>query len=529
MATSSSTRAHPGLIRTATRLAPASLLVQVLSFGSSIALATRLGATTQTDAYYLALSIPGLAYGILIAALRLGVIPSLTTIGHGGPPDRFARSCDELMSATLVLATAFGALLALVSILSVPAITAGSAHLTSLTRQYIVELSPYTVTGALLGVLGAILAVRGKFVAATAVLAFEPVLKSLLVIIFARQLGAQALIIGNLIGNGLAVVTLWVLLRRDGVTLGLARFVSSPVVRGIFKLSVPLVISQSLLSINPLVDRATAASLGAGSVTVFELGVRLFSVPTSLLTGVFIAPLAATWAKRLAEDGESAVLESFGRIVVAVLVLIPPLIVLGFVLRHQLVDLIYRGGRYSTADVRRTGDVLGMLLLGLTPQILVVPLTTLFIVRHNTMFPMIVGVANFALNATLDLALREPLGVSGIALSTAVTLTVLCGVCVVGAQKLWGSLHLRRMLAPVALSLSSCATLAISAELLLRLVGSSGSRLHAAAAVLGIGLVGILIHGSLLVKARSSIVPALPIVDSLSVRFPVMVLRSRRT
>ena len=71
-----SLRAPRGLGQTFLRVGPATLLVALMSFGSSVALATLLGPSTQTDAYYLALSVPALAYAVLLAAVRLGGIPA---------------------------------------------------------------------------------------------------------------------------------------------------------------------------------------------------------------------------------------------------------------------------------------------------------------------------------------------------------------------------------------------------------------------------------------------------------------------
>src|SRR5689334_12154561 len=91
----------PGLKRTIASLAPASLLLQLVSFISSVVLATRLGATTATDAYYLALSVPVVAYGILTAAVRLGAIPALTRVAQTRSADEFRMASEELICAWL--------------------------------------------------------------------------------------------------------------------------------------------------------------------------------------------------------------------------------------------------------------------------------------------------------------------------------------------------------------------------------------------------------------------------------------------
>lgn len=500
-----------GLVAIFTGMLPASLLVQALSFASSVVLATRLGPKTTTDAYYLALSVPLVAYAVLIAAVRLGGIPALTAVSQAESREDFSHACSALMTATIGVASFLGIAVTGVMLVVLPAVAGGSSHLSALTRLYMLELSPYVVTGTLLGALGAILAVRGRFVMTVVVLAFEPAAKSVLLLWFHRQLGAQALIIGGVAGNFAAVLVLWALVHHHGIVLRLVDFRSSPVVRKVFKLSLPLVISQSILQMNPLIDRTAAASLGGGSVTMFEMGVRLFTAPTVLLTGVIVAPLAAQWSARLTAEGWEAVARSFGRLVTAIVIVVPPVVLLGFLLRRDLVYIAYHSHLYTTTAISTTADVLGMLLLGLIPQILIVPLTILFLIHGDTVFPLKVGIANFLLNAILDVLFRGPFGVPGIACSTALTLMILCIVCVTQARRRWGSLHLRVALRPLTVSMGSCAAISAACIFVLRLQAPNASRatdLMMAGLVLA---VAVLIHGSVLIIGRSSVAAALPV------------------
>src|SRR5207245_1499419 len=95
------------------------------------------------------------------------------------------------------------------------------------------------------------------------------------------------------------------------------------ITRHLIRLGGPLILAQSVLQVNPLIDRATAAGLSRGSVTVLELGLRLFAAPTLLLNGLLIAPLTATWSARRAEGGQRALEASFGR-ALSLLVLVLP-------------------------------------------------------------------------------------------------------------------------------------------------------------------------------------------------------------
>ena len=170
---------------------------------------------------------------------------------------------------------------------------------------------------------------------------------------------------------------------------------------------------------------------------------------------------------------------------------------------------MYGSHAYTAVDVSRTADVLGMLFFSLTPEILIVPLATIFVIRGDSIFPMKVALVNAVLNAGLDLALRVPFGVSGIAASTALTYCVLCAVYFREAHKRWGSLGLRTTLRPAALSGASCvAIVACCVPLfgLSHLGHSRAEQIGAAALVLAIALI---IHGLFLTIGRAVDVTAL--------------------
>lgn len=507
-----------GLVRIASRIGPMTLLVQLLSFGSSVILARWLGATVQTDAYYFALSIPTIANAVLIGASRQAAIPALTEIEHAEGFGAFELAASEIATGTAAVSCVLGAVVAAALIGLAPTFIGHSTRFVALARLYIAELTPYAVTGALLGVLGAILAVRRSYVAAVAVFMIEPVLKSALVVAFGHQIGAQSLVIGNVLGNALAVVLLLLFARHLGIRLRIVGFRNSRVMRSLVRLSVPLLVSSSLLQLNPVIDRSFAASLGGGSITVFEFGVRLFNVPAALLGSTMVAPLAASWSALRTTTGWSAVISSSARTVKMVWVLVLPIVVVGYFLRMPLIGMLYHGGAFTAADVMRTANVLGMLLVGLIAQIVVLPLATLFIVRGDTVFPMKVGIANFVLNAALDWLLRGPMGLEGIAFSTSITMTVLVGVFICEARRRWGALGILQPVMPLVLSIGTAVmggTLAIFA---VSGLGRHSSRLQDVAVVAGAGGAALAIHGLVILLVRGSVRPQTRLLDLLLAR-----------
>lgn len=495
------------LRRTMAGLAPVSLAVQVCSFVSSIALAHVLGATVSTDAYYLGLSVPVLTYGILLGAIRSGAIPALTDTltarGEGG----LKRSAGELFSAVAAASFALTLVISAAAFVTLPLIVDG--RLLSETRLVVVELLPYGVLGALTGVLAAVLGVRGIFALPVVVMMFEPVLKALLTIVLGSHIGIQALIIGNLAGAALAVLSLWIALRRNGILVRPTRGFATPFVRQTARLSIPLIASMSVLQINPVVDRVMASGLGAGRVTALDLGLRLFLVPAGLLTSLLIGPITATWSARFATEGWRAVQQSASRAITLAAAVLPPLVIVGVVLRQEVVDLLFAGGAYSATARTDTASVFAMILLALPTQMLVVLFSTMFVVRKDTVFPLKVAVGNVVLNVLLNLVLRPIFGVGGIALSTALTLTILLVIYVRGARRRWGPFYTasaRALTARVIASVVVTAGLALLVRSLLPEGDTRPEQLLVIALVTAVALAG---HVATLHAMRDPIVGSL--------------------
>jgi putative peptidoglycan lipid II flippase len=484
-------------------LAPISIAVQICSFGSALALAHVLGANGETDAYYLGLSIPVLAYGIFIGALRGGAIPALIDVSADDDGTSFRRAASEALTGILAAAALVTLLVTALAELALPALASG--RLLDLTRLVLLELAPYGVFGAVTGFLSAVLAVRGKFAAPVLVMIFEPVVKIVFTIVFGHAIGIQALIVGNLLGAALAVGALLMVLRRDGITLGFGRF-NTPFVRATARLSLPLIVSMSVLQVNPVVDRAMATGLGAGSVAALSLGLKLFGVPAGLLTGLLAGPITATWAARHASHGWPALQKSATRAVASTVALVPPLVIIGFVLRHELVDFLFAGRAYSGKALADTAAVFGMILFALPAQALIVVFSTLFIVRKNTVFPMKVAFGNVVLNVILNIPLRGLLGVGGIALSTTLTYTLVLAVYAGAAHRRWGPLFVgdvRRLVLRGALTTAVTAGAAVAAAWALPI---AGSRAHTLVVIALVAAAGIVAHTFVLMFSRDPLV-----------------------
>jgi putative peptidoglycan lipid II flippase len=428
-----------GFGSTAVRVSAFTLAAQLIGFGSSLAIARILGATRSTDAYYLALSIPMLVYSIFLTTARQCGIPTLTEEA-GESRASFVEASSQLISTTLIVSIMISAFAAAAAVLLLP--VTSSHSIASSAQAKVIELAPLGVLGAMMGAMAAVLAVRNRFAAAALVLGLDPLLRIVLLLAAGETLGTNALVIANLAGNLLAVLVLWLLIRREGISLRWRSPLHSPFVRRVLAFGAPLTLSAAILQANPVVDRAMASDLGSGTITSLELGLRLVNIPTLLIGATLIGPIMATWAARRAAFGWPALRDSVNRATEVFTMIVPPVLVIGIILRHQIVEVLYQGGEYSAHAALQTATVFAMLLVGLPAQILTVVFSTLFVIEKRPKFCLMAGMANVILNVVLNFALRAVWGVGGIALSTSLTVSILLAGYVIVARHRWEGIRI---------------------------------------------------------------------------------------
>ena len=149
--------------------------------------------------------------------------------------------------------------------------------------------------------------------------------------------------------------------------------------------------------------------------------------------------IAPIWLRRgrrsLLSDGWAAVRASYSQMVAVGAIIVPPVQLPGSWCARRRRVRVPEPGLYGCSGFSRTAEVFGWLMFSLMPEILFVPLATLFVIRGDSVFPMKVAVANGVLNVGLDCDLRVPSPSSRYRASTALYIWgALCGVLLRGSQ-----------------------------------------------------------------------------------------------
>ncbi|MBN2095917.1 murein biosynthesis integral membrane protein MurJ [Candidatus Peregrinibacteria bacterium] len=407
-------------------LALSALLSRFLGIVRDHLLAKTFGATAGTgiynlDTYYAAFRIPDLLYNLLIfGAISAAFIPIFTQYKKDG---KF-KDAWEFASSMLHLM--------LIAILIIAGVTYALA-------PYLVHVVAGGFQGEQLALtvkLMRILLLSPIFFAVTSVfISIQDSFKTFLfrslgplfynagiiagILLFAEKFGVIGVVWGVILGAGMNFLIQLPALRlvhfKHYWLLGHKR----QDVKEAFRLILPRVFGLSVAQLTLIVNTLIASFLMTGSITIFYLSDNLQAVPLGMIGISFAITSFATLSELAGESDKEPFAMEIRRVMGQVLFLIIPATIGMLVLRHEIIDVILKYGKFSQSDALLTASVLGFLLISLFAQCLIPILGRGFYAYHNTKTPVMAGIigSGISIGGSLMLAMGLNMGITGIAIA----------------------------------------------------------------------------------------------------------------
>jgi putative peptidoglycan lipid II flippase len=443
----------------------AAYFLALFTFGSQLLalirdrfLAHTYGAGIELDLYYTAFRIPDLMYVFFVSVLSVYVlIPFI------------ARQTEEvsLQKARELLSQIFTLFLYGYSVLSLivfwytpeivqqffPGFTAQSEELVLLIRILLVQ--PFLL--GISSLYGVVAQLEHRFI----LFAVSPLLYNVGIIFgivcFVPFFGVTGLVGGVLLGAFLHVIVQLPFIIQSGLFPRLTRTFEWHIVREVVTSSATRAITLSLHQIVFLGLVGFASIMATGSVSVFQLGFNLQSVPLAII-GVSYSVVAFPLLARLfAEEKYDAFRSNIEVALRHIIFWSLPAMVLFIVIRAQFVRVVLGTGAFNWNDTRLTAAVLALFIISLASQAIHLLLVRALYAANNTKLPFYVTLASSSLAITLAFlfyvlfmqegefatwfervmrlggvsgieVLALPLGYSCALILQSIVLTVLCGV-----------------------------------------------------------------------------------------------------
>ncbi len=425
-----------GVRRAALLTAGLALAGSTLGLVRDLAIAVVFGAGPDVDAFLVAQGLMNLVLGLITGALAKAAVPVMArAVDAGRPAAGMASVRAALGLACLVLAVGAGAVWVgaggVVALLA-PGFDAPTAALA-------VELSRIVLIATVLITATNLLAGAGQALGRFGPSALQSVGFNLVMIAAAAVagpvFGATALAWGFVLGSAVRLVLQLIPLRAARLPAWPTLRLRDEGLREMLRLVPALVVGSALSSVNTLVDRAVASTLGPGSVAAVNFAGRLSSTIDLLLVATLLAALYPRLAAAVTPARRAELRDLTARGVAVLAVVMVPIAAGMALAATPLVRLVYGYGAFDDTAVALTASAAGVFAVGI-PVLAVreVAARTCYALGDGTV-PVVSAAVGVAVNVVLDLVLAPVFGVAGIAAATVVSVAVATGVTLAGLHR----------------------------------------------------------------------------------------------
>ncbi len=436
---------NKSIAKSASIIGFATLCSRLLGFIRDIVIARLFGIYVYAQAFVIAFRIPNLFRDLVGEGVaNAAFVPVFSEYKLKHTEEEFWELANVVLNLLLVIVTAITLLGIIFSPLIVRLIAPGfisDPHKLEITIRLNRIIFPYILLVSLAAYAMAILNSLKHF----SVPAFAPCLLNISIIVFALLFGEgiKGLALGILVGGVLQLAIQIPVLYKKGFHLnlfrrftpleisskqkGIAKFLTGfkhPAAKTIGKLMVPRLFSSSIYQLNNLVDSifgSLAFIVGEGGVAVLYYAYRLILFPLGIFSTALSQAILPTFSTQALEDNHSNLKTTLSFGLRATFFVMLPASVGFMVLAHQIIQAIFRGGKFDAYSTTQTANVLIFYSIGLFAYGATKILQSCFFALKDTVTPAKVSFVALIVNVALNSILMFPLKLGGLALATSIS------------------------------------------------------------------------------------------------------------
>jgi len=425
------------------KTAKAAVIIMVLSLASKLLgflretfIADRFGASVETDAYLVAITIPTVLFASVAASLGTSFIPVFTEWLEKKDRDEAFNFVNNLVNLLIVFCLLFSLFGMALSPLLVKFLAPGFKDYAYYLTATLIRMSfPIVFFIALTYIASSILQVFGNFtIPALIGIPYNFIIITFLVFL-SGIFGIKGLTIATLIASASQLIIHLPYLKKMGYSYSFTLDINHPAIRRIFILILPVIMGSAAYQINTIVDRILASTLEEGSISALNFANRL----NGLTIGIFTAAISTVMYPRLSKYAVERDWANFKDSLVKAInymltILIPSATGL-IILRVPIIKFLFERGAFDSRDTMMTAYALMFFSIGLVAVGINDVLNKAFFSLQDTRTPMIGGMIAVLINISANLILIRYLKLGGLALGTSTASITLFAILLLKIDK----------------------------------------------------------------------------------------------
>jgi putative peptidoglycan lipid II flippase len=377
----------------------------ILGIVSDMLLVGRFGVWAESNIYFAAFRIPDLVYNLLIVGgLGIAFLPIFSEYYSKNKEEAW-RMTNFVLNVFLFLLIVISLILFIFTPLLVKFITPGfssteKAKVITLTR--IMFLSP--IFFGLSSVFSGVLQYFDKFL----IYSLTPILYNIGIIFGIVVLSPKFGILGVGLGVVIGAFFHWIIqfpfAKISGFSYKPLFDFKYPAIKRIFYLMFPRVFALAAQQINLVVITAIASTI-LGGISIFNFSNAIFAFPVGIVGTSFAIAAFPTLSRHWANGQKKEFFENFSITFRQILFFIIPISILIFILRAQIIRLVYGTfwhGQFDWVATRLTAASLGIFSFGILASALIPFIFRVFFSFQDTKTSTLIAVFSIILNVILS-------------------------------------------------------------------------------------------------------------------------------
>jgi len=399
-------------------------LVRAVALVKELIVAARLGTGDAIDAFLLALAVPMFVAAAFRSAILSSLVPRFVAVREREGREAAGRLLASSLARHALVAGAASVVLALAAHPIVLVVASGfPPDKQALTERLFVLLSALVFFDGLAAVWSAALQAEGRIVVSTLGLVGAP-LVTLAALLVTEGPSPEILVFGSVAGAlGEAAWAVFFLRARGWSPLALDHPWAAHAkdsTKGFAK----LVVGLGILAVNPVVDQAMAAHLGAGSVAELGYGGRVVGGILGIVAMAFGTAALPRYSMYAAQGDRDGLWRAYRRDGLFVVLFGAGTALALIAVSAPVVRLLYERGAFSPADPIAVARIQSFCTVQLPGYLLGILGSRVLNALGRDWEIVVIAVAGALLNVLGNVVLSRWLGVAGIALSTGLAYTI---------------------------------------------------------------------------------------------------------
>lgn len=391
---------------------------RILGFIREVLIAKNFGASVETDAYFMAQSLPNLVIEVFaIGALSSAMLPIFLEFKN--EKEKFKKESNIIIGNFLMFSVILTLLLLLfnksIINLMVPGFSLEAKILTYKMNSISIFIISILVINEIFNVLLNCYGEAEKISFSHFIYNFSFLIISILLSHF---WGIYGFIFGIIFSAILRIIYIYNRLKRYIGKIKINIDLKNKTFIKLVKLLIPIIMGSVCIQINFIVDRIIGSGFEKGSISFLIYSDKIIQLPLGIILGGVVLTTFPVLVE-LIEKKEIKMYQEFIRNKIELIFIVMGIISsFVFCFPEWLLSIIFQRGQFTLLEVLKASEILKYYSL----SILTISFTTLFqkifYALKTTKIPMYINVISVILNIILNMILSEKYGIKGIALAT---------------------------------------------------------------------------------------------------------------